>query len=154
MEACLAHNQEVGGSNPSSATQENLTEIKKAERRKQKKEVFTMTKMTYAQAIDNAINGNITDEVREKLEALKGQLAKRNSGSRKPSKVQVANGALKEDMWAYVSESGAKRANEVAIYFGISGQKASALLNALVKEGRLDKVTEKRVTYFRVAEGM
>lgn len=123
-----------------------------------------MTKMTYAIAIDNAINtieamsnditGFSPDETIEKLTALKGQLAKRNKGERKPTKTQRENEAMKEDMWAYVSENGAKRASEVAVYFGVSGQKASALLNALVKEGRLDKFTEKRVTYFRVAEGM
>lgn len=113
-----------------------------------------MTKMTYSVAIDCALNGNVTDEVKEKLEALKAQLEKRNKGERKPTKAQRENEAMKEDFWAYVSENGAKRANEVAVYFGISGQKASALLNALVKEGRLDKVVEKRVTYFRVAEGM
>ncbi len=123
-----------------------------------------MTKMTYAIAIDNAINtieaisNDITgfdpDETIEKLTALKGQLAKRNKGERKPTKTQRENEGLKEDFWAYVSENGAKRASEVAVYFGVSGQKASALLNALVKEGRLDKMVEKRVTYFRVAEGM
>ena len=123
-----------------------------------------MTKMTYAMALDFAteiitngtadFNGFSANDYVEKLEALKAQLAKRNSGSSKPTKTQRENAGLKEDMWAYVSENGAKRASEVAVYFGISGQKASALLNALVKEGRLDKVTEKRVTYFRVAEGM
>lgn len=113
-----------------------------------------MTKMTYAIAIDNAINGNLNEETIEKLEALKIQLAKRNKGERKPTKTQRENESMKEDFWAYVSENGAKRANEVAIYFGISGQKASALLNTLVKDGHLEKYTEKRVTYFRVAEGM
>lgn len=112
-----------------------------------------MTKMTYVDAINFALNGEINEEVREKLEALKGQLAKRNSGNRKPSKTQRENESLKEDIFAYVSENGAKRANEVAIYFGISGQKASALLNALVKDVRLEKYIEKRATYFRVAEG-
>ena len=33
-----------------------------------------MTKMTYANAIDMAINGEVTEEVREKLEALKKEL--------------------------------------------------------------------------------
>jgi predicted HTH transcriptional regulator len=113
-----------------------------------------MTKMTYAIAIDNAINGNITEEVREKLEALKTQLAKRNSGERKPTKTQRENEGLKEDIWAFVSENGAKRAGDVAGYFGISGQKASALLKQLVDAERLERFTEKRVTYFRVAEGM
>ena len=113
-----------------------------------------MTKMTYAIAIDNAINGTLNEETIEKLQALKVQLAKRNKGERKPTKTQRENEGLKEDMWAYISEDGAKRASEVAVYVGVSGQKASALLNALVKEGRLDKYAEKRVTYFRVAEGM
>ena len=113
-----------------------------------------MTKMTYAIAIDNAINGNITEEVREKLEALKTQLAKRNSGERKPTKTQRENEGLKEDIWAFVSENGAKRAGDVAGYFGISGQKASALLKQLVDAERLERFTEKRVTFFRVAEGM
>ena len=113
-----------------------------------------MTKMTYAIAIDNAINGTLNEETIEKLQALKEQLAKRNKGERKPTKTQRENEGMKEDMWAYVSENGPKRASEVAIYFGVSGQKASALLNALVKGGTLEKYTEKRVTYFRVAEGM
>ena len=112
-----------------------------------------MTKMTYAIAIDNAINGNITDEVREKLEALKTQLAKRNSGERKPTKTQRENEGLKENIWAFVSENGAKRAGDVAGHFNISGQKASALLKQLVDAERLERFTEKRVTFFRVAEG-
>lgn len=110
-------------------------------------------KMTYATAIDSALNGNITDEVREKLEALKVQLAKRNSGERKPTKTQKENEGLKEDIFAYVSENGAKRAGDVATHFGISGQKASALLKQIVDSGRLEKYAEKRVTYFKVAEG-
>lgn len=112
-----------------------------------------MTKMTYAIAIDNAINGNITEEVREKLEALKIQLAKRNSGERKPTKTQRENEGLKEDIWTFVSENGAKRAGDVAGHFNISGQKASALLKQLVDAERLERFTEKRVTFFRVAEG-
>ena len=113
-----------------------------------------MTKMTYAIAIDNAINGTLNEETIEKLQALKVQLAKRNKGERKTTKTERENEGRKEDYWAYVSVNGAKRASEVAVYFGVSGQKASALLNALVKEERLEKMVEKRVTYFRVAEGM
>jgi len=123
-----------------------------------------MTKMTYVQAIDFALDVMNPDvdpeddkfnweEVREKLEALKAQLMKRSSGERKPTKVQVENESLKEDIFAYVSENGAKRASEVAAYFNLSGQKASALLKQLVDAQALERFTEKRVTYFRVAEG-
>jgi len=120
-----------------------------------------MTKMTYVNALDTAINflneniqyGDDFSATVEKLEALKVQLEKRHSGERKPTKVQKENESLKEDIFAYISENGAKRATEVAIYFGISGQKASALLKQIVESGRFEKYTEKRVTYFRVAEG-
>lgn len=112
-----------------------------------------MTNMTYAVAIDAAIAA-VTDEVvKEKLEALKNQLAKRGSRAKKPTKTQKENEGLKEDIWAYISENGAKRAGEVAVYFNISGQKASALLKQLADGGRLEKYAEKRVTLFRVAEG-
>ena len=112
-----------------------------------------MTKMTYVNALDYVLATVDNDEVREKLEALKGQLMKRSSGERKPTKAQTENESLKEDIFAYISENGAKRASEVAVYFGMSGQKASALLKQLVDVGSLERITEKRVTYFRVVEG-
>ena len=111
-----------------------------------------MTKMTYAVAIDSALKGEVTAEVREKLEALKAQLAKRHSGTRKPTKIQKENVGLKDNIFAFISEEGAKRAGEVAVHFGVSGQKASALLKQMVEEGRLEKYAEKRVTYFKVVE--
>ena len=120
-------------------------------------------KMTYATAIDFAMDiirngeadfkGFSTAEYLDKLDALKVQLAKRNSGERKPTKTQKENEGLKEDIFAYVSENGAKRAGDVATYFGISGQKASALLKQIVDSGRLEKYAEKRVTYFKAVEG-
>lgn len=113
-----------------------------------------MTNMTYGQALAVAIDLVEDEMVKERLEALKAQLAKRNSRETKPTKTQKENEVLKEDMWAFISENGAKRAFDIAGYFNISGQKASALLNALVKDGRLEKYTEKRVTYFRVVEGL
>jgi len=112
-----------------------------------------MTKtMTYVNAIDSALNGTITEEVREKLEALKAQLEKRNSGSHKPTKAQLANADLKGDILAFVGDTGAVRAMDVAGKFEISGQKASALLKQLVDGGLLTKYAEKRVTYFKIAD--
>jgi predicted HTH transcriptional regulator len=137
-----------------------VCKVKKTKTTK-KKEVLSMTKMTYVNAIDNAIalfsqGGQVDAEDREtveKLEALKAQLAKRNSGTHKPTKTQKENEGLKEDIFAFVSENGAKRAGDVASHFGISGQKATALLKQIVDSGRLEKYVEKRVTFFRVAEG-
>ena len=107
-----------------------------------------MTKMTYAVAIDNALNGNITDEVREKLEALKAQLAKRNNGSHKPTKTQRENEGVKDSILGILTAEG-KQCKDIADALGISGQKCSALLRQLVDAGLVEKYTEKRVTYFK-----
>ena len=111
-----------------------------------------MTKMTYAIAIDNAINGNITDEVKEKLEALKTQLAKRNSGERKPTKTQRENEGIKGNILEALGGEG-KQCKDIAEAVGISGQKCSALLKQLVDAGLAEKYSEKRVTYFKAVEG-
>ena len=111
-----------------------------------------MTKMTYVQAIDNAINGILDDETMEKLTALKTQLAKRNSGERKMSKTQVANESLKTEIADFLRTANGLRAGDVAEHFGISGQKASALLTQLVKAEIVEKWTEKRVTYFKAVD--
>lgn len=111
-----------------------------------------MTKMTYVQAIDSAINGNINEEVLEKLEALKAQLNKRNASDRKPTKAQKENEVLKAQMVEFLADGEGRQCKAVAEHFGISGNKASALLNQLVKSEVLTKYTEKRVTYFKIGE--
>ena len=108
-----------------------------------------MTKITYTVALDVAINAVADEAVKEKLEALKASIAKRNGGERKPTKTQKENEVLKGQILDAVVEP--MTAGEVATQFGISNQKASALLNALVKDGKMSKaVGEKRKTFFEV----
>lgn len=123
-----------------------------------------MTKMTYVNAIDNALEilntAMATDnamfpnmsETAEKLEALKAQLVKRASGERKPTKVQRENEGVKSEILAVLTSEG-KQCKEISEAVGISGQKCSALLKQLVESGVAEKYTEKRVTYFKVVEG-
>ncbi len=111
-----------------------------------------MTKMTYINAIENAINGNLTEETIEKLTALKAQLVKRASGERKPTKAQKENEGVKAEILAVLTAEG-KQCKDIAEAVGISGQKCSALLKQLVEGGTVEKYTEKRVTYFKVVEG-
>ena len=111
-----------------------------------------MTKMTYAVAIDSALNGVVTDEVREKLEALKAQLAKRNKGERKPTKTQRENEGVKAQIADLLTNEG-KQCKDIAEALGISGQKCSALLKQMVEAGLAEKFSEKRVTYFKAVEG-
>lgn len=110
-----------------------------------------MTKMTYVEALAIAINALEDVEAVERLEALKAQLEKRNA-SKGQTKAQKANEGLKAEILAFVGEAGIVRAGDVATQFGISGQKASALLNQLVKAEALVKFAEKKVTFFKVAE--
>ena len=123
-----------------------------------------MTKMTYTQAIDNALEIIYTalatdptmwenmDVTAEKLTALKEQLAKRSNGDRKPTKSQVENERVKTEILALLTEEG-KQCKDIAETLGISGQKCSALLKQLVDAKQAEKYTEKRVTYFKTVEG-
>lgn len=112
-----------------------------------------MTKMTYAVAIDNAINGKIDAETIERLEALKAQLAKRNgSGKKGLTKAQKENVGLKNQILEVLGADG-MTATEVGGAIGETCQRASALLNQLVKEGLVQRDKEGRKTIFRpVAE--
>ena len=107
-------------------------------------------KMTYSVAIENAINGNLTDETIERLKALQTQLAKRNATPHKPTKTQVANESIKNDILGALAD-GAKQCKDVASALELSTQKVSALLKQMVDAGTVEKYTEKRVTYFKVA---
>ena len=118
-----------------------------------------MTKMTYAQALDTAINflneniqyGDDFSATVEKLEALKTQLAKRSGAERKPTKAQVENEGIKARILETLTAEG-QQCKAIAEALGISGQKCSALLKQMVDNGLAQKYTEKRVTYFKVVE--
>lgn len=111
-----------------------------------------MTKMTYVSALEVAINAVSDGEVKDKLTALKAQIAKKNSADRKPTKTQVANEQVKADMVSYLSEQiDGKTAGEIAEVFGISNQKASALLTSLVNDKVIVREVIKRKAYFKVA---
>ena len=111
-----------------------------------------MTKMTYVTALDVAINVVEDGEVKDKLIALKAQIAKKNSAERKPSKTQAANEQTKAEMIAYLTtQDEGKTATEIAEAFGISNQKASALLTALVNDKKIEREVIKRKAYFKVA---
>jgi len=107
-------------------------------------------KMTYAMAIDSAIAGNINDEVIEKLEALKVQLAKRGSGKHGLTKAQKEGQVLMEGIVESLAEvDEGMTATEVGAAVGVTCQRASALLKKLVEDERVrkDKVG-KQVRFF------
>lgn len=112
-----------------------------------------MTKMTYVQAINMVLEGNMNDEVAERLTALRETLVKRNGATRKPTKAQIENEELKAQMIQFFEGNDPQTASNVAVEFGITCQKATALLKQLVDNGKLEKFAEKRVTYFKEVNG-
>ena len=63
-----------------------------------------MTKMTYVDAVNFALNVVADEAVKEKLTALRDSLVKRNTADRKPTKTQVANEGLKADILAFLAD--------------------------------------------------
>ena len=113
-----------------------------------------MKNMTYTQAIDNALAGNMTDETIERLEALKAQLAKRNSSGalKKPTKTQRENEEYKTKIVDMLTEEvDGMTATEIGSALAISCQKASAILSQMVKAEVVAKVKDGKVTRFVLA---
>lgn len=109
-------------------------------------------KMTYVQAVENAINGNLSAETIEKLTALKASLEKRNaSKSGKPTKAQVANAEIGESvlsaMEVGVDYTTAEIGKLVPALEGASSQKIAPIMAKLVKSERVtcEKVKGKNV---------
>ena len=107
-----------------------------------------MEKMTYVKALEAALEmyhqgGQVDPEdviVVEKLEALKAQLEKKhNYKAGKPSKVQVANAALADEMVEFVKGHGPVTCADLQESFNLSNQKVSAIL---YKSGKFVKVAE------------
>ncbi len=93
------------------------------------------------------------DEVKTKLSEMMVALDKKSTNA-KPTKTQQENEALKVQMLDLLASGEPMRATDVAKELGLSsGQKASVLLNALVKDGEAVKVKgEKGATLFTLPD--
>lgn len=118
-----------------------------------------MTKMTYVKALDAVLSGDaLTDEVMEKLTALRASLEKKNGAERKPTKEQEANAVLKATIVDYLRETGGGKTvsdliKEVECLGNLSNQKVSALMRQLILDGVVVKTVDKRKSYFSMVEG-
>lgn len=88
--------------------------------------------------------------------ADRAEKADRKSENRKPSATQIANAALSERVYEYLKDCGKKlqikqMIKEVPAFAEIENcttQKASAIVHGLLKDGKVQRVKEKVVTYF------
>ena len=115
-------------------------------------------KMTYSLALSAVLNGEpITNEVRERLEALKASVEKKNSSSAKTmTATQKANASMKEEILAYMTADADRMftvtelMKEVHVLADLTNQKVTALVRQLKDEGKVERIEDKRKTYFRV----
>jgi Fic family protein len=122
--------------------------LKKPER---KVDTMEKTKMTYVKALDAVLTGaDVTEEVLERLTALKATLEKRAATPRKPRKEDPEKAAFRQTVLEYVADTAAPlKAGEVAEALGVKVQKVTPALTRLVRDGALVKAVEgsKPATY-------
>lgn len=108
-----------------------------------------MTKMTITEQINAITFAEMTEADFNFLKERALKSVRVNTGERKPTKAQKENEGFKADILAILGEQ-AMTASQVGAQMGWNGsQKASALLNQLVADGKVEKFSEKRVTLFK-----
>lgn len=115
-----------------------------------------MNKLTNAMALATAIEvlstDNQYDAVIEKLQKMQEQLEKKKAykGSGKPTKTQVLNEGLKEEILNVMEVGERYTVTEITkmVTTEMSNQKASALLKQLAETNKVKRDVDKRKTYF------
>lgn len=113
-----------------------------------------MKTITYIDALNTALTADLPEEVKGKLTALRDQIAKRNSGERKPTKNQIANQGLAEVI-AEVLRNAPEPLTVTEVMARderlatLSNQKVSAVIRGM--GARVVKTTDKRVSKFSLA---
>ena len=116
-----------------------------------------MEKMTNLKAVAYVLeNCELPTDVREKLEKVKASFEKKSTGEKKPTATQVANLSLKDAIVNYMAENSdriftiTELIKEVPELAGLTTQKVSPLMTALVKEFKVVRIEEKRKAYFKI----
>lgn len=112
-------------------------------------------KMTLTEQINAIAFEGITEEQFAFLKERALKSVRKNSGTAKRglTKTQKDNLGFKEKIVALLAEEGSMTATQVGEKLGWKGsQKASALLGQLVKEGKVNRTEEGRVTLFSAVE--
>lgn len=112
-----------------------------------------MTKMTYAMALEIAINAVTDGEVKDKLTVLKAQIEKKNSADRKPTKKQVENDGYKQAILSVMTTEPKTISEIVGLVpelAELSNQRVSAMVTSLTKgeNAPLVRTEFKRKAYF------
>lgn len=103
-----------------------------------------------------AANPALVDFINNELDLL---ARKNNSDNKKLTEKDIANQGLKTAILEFATASGEQHTvtdfiKNVPACAGFSQQKISAMVRQMVEDGNLEKVIVKRVSYFRVPEGV
>ena len=84
------------------------------------------------------------------------ELISKKAASKKPTKVQIENESFKAEILAYLTEVGKavtikEMQSAVECLTGLSNQKMTHLLSALVEEKKISKEYEKKTPYYSIA---
>jgi hypothetical protein len=101
-------------------------------------------------------NCTLPTEVADKIKAMKATYEKK-SASRKPTKTQIENESIKDDILTALGKLGRKASiaeikAQMDSLKDLTPQKMSSMLGQLNGAGFVDKVTEKSKTYFFLVE--
>ena len=109
------------------------------------------TKMTYSQALDNALAVVTDTETREKLLALKTSLAKKHT--KKKTEKDKANEAIMDSIANILSDGSKKTVTELMAAFDnkYTNQKITALIRKMKEDGAVVRTVDSRVAYFSLA---
>lgn len=115
-----------------------------------------MTKLTNVSAINYVIeNCELPTEIVEKLEKMKASFEKKSAGEKKPTAKQIENEDFKTaiinflaDGEKYTVSDLMKNVPQLAEYEGMTNQRVSALVRALVNDGVVAREEIKRKAYF------
>lgn len=110
-----------------------------------------MTKREMFAAIREVVidNAEMTAFIDHEIELL----VKKSSAERKPTKVQLENAHFKEVVLAYLTEMGTARCikelqAEIVEISGLSNQRVTHLMTALVNENKVTKEYVKKTPYY------
>ena len=118
-------------------------------------------KMTYAEAITTAIHvleqTDVDPAVTEKLTALKASIEKKNAAPKTLTAQQKKNETLKDEIVEFLADTPdtgytvTDMLKEIPALEGDSNQHVSAVMRQLVQAQKVERYTEKRRTYFKIA---
>ena len=122
---------------------------------------MTNKKMTNAMALEIALevlketDAEKYTEVIEKLDKMLVQVNKKSSANRKPTVTQLENEGLRVKIAEYLTNTGkrltvSEMMKEIEGLEELSNQRVTSLATSLYKEGKINRIVEKRKAYFYV----